>query len=592
MKNKKLLAIFLISVISVSSLTFLIPNKITPDNVRKSSTEFEPEPEAPNENFTWAIDRGNIFGWTTELYINGSCSMIRDSFYNISDIGYEFVSTFSLEFYMVKMAILGWNSSDNSFQETQYRYNASLINISNNMMIPSEGGSNIGSPPFFIPKNGSSPAVEWCGNALNNTFPNSSYYVDQTLISFNYSLYNPSIGLVNYSITSVYDNEGILERGEISTDGVSLGMEGKINIIYKKISDLNPFNEIGDWAKREDDIVHFETHKGTEVNKTKIEINNIENTTILQSPFSGLCFCKAIWGNISIWNDSSNSYVNVASDTLLGAADEHYPVSLGAMMGDNNLNYHFMYPQGATGNDIIKILRVLSNLQYPELNITSGYNWFKLKNSTSGGYSYAEILPNGIIKYSQTFGDVFSFTNQGKTNITFFNSDYYSYSPRIISDYDTIVNPNNVKTTISFNISVNKPSLLLFSEENTNPTFSSPENTEVFFDVTVNESTSIDNVKITFCNPKYSESGALINVWWYNNTANGGNGAWQEIQYTDLGGGNIRITTDHLSIFALTYEEAAEPEPTNEIPGYPSLVLGSVILMGIIGVITVYRKKQ
>jgi len=749
MKKKYYAIITLIALMLGSSFIFFKTEN--PSNTRiplntidlkASSTDFIPEPDPPHENCTWDFDEGEIVGWKTETYINDTLNSISDVYYNISDITYKKISG-TYEAYLVQLALLEWNTSENTFQEVEglSLVNTSYINFTYNFMASSEISPIFPYlfPPYFIPMNDTSLAMQWCANALANTygfffsdafgypFSNSSN-VDGNSLTINLS----SV-VLNTTTQGDYSERGILESGEMFLDMDYTGiMKYNMTYIFTKL-DPNPFNEIGEWSKDVGDVLYYGTHHGTSINKTRYEITKIENTSLY---YNSVYYAQVVKANVSVWNNSLQSYIQTETDAIIAAASEinpwepiflnppqstnitqgnatdpqhdfewmsggHLPeedepdpmydlkylgynatgnINLtvygtldatdGNMTAANPLNIIFadnkyMYqigigtnyddgydqirayisrmdmstmeqdywngsnwvadaatmdsagdenwdlcesdpddgsqilmnisdvtgidiaetrswqamsmidypnqghyaidklsitkeieapdydmfflitPQGTTGDDIFKSMG-----SFTGMNISSGRTWVKMTNTSTGGCIYAEILPTGLTKDFQVVGEGLSSFVGELTNVTSFNIGYYNNFSIISGDFDTIMNPSGTSTTIDLNITVSNPSLLLYSEMNTNPTFSSLENAEIFVDIMVNESDNMDSANITFSNPKYVDED--VTLWWYNESGDNGNGIWEEISYTDLGGGNIRVSVDHLSIFALT----------------------------------------
>ncbi|MBD3256193.1 MAG: hypothetical protein GF383_13935, partial [Candidatus Lokiarchaeota archaeon] len=85
-----------------------------------------------------------------------------------------------------------------------------------------------------------------------------------------------------------------------------------------------------------------------------------------------------------------------------------------------------------------------------------------------------------------------------------------------------------------------------------NPTETSLSDALFFIDISINdtreETVNELNFKIQIDTSQYSG----IKFWWFNESANGGSGAWEEISLTDLGNGLLEGTIDHASTFAIT----------------------------------------
>ncbi len=59
-----------------------------------------------------------------------------------------------------------------------------------------------------------------------------------------------------------------------------------------------------------------------------------------------------------------------------------------------------------------------------------------------------------------------------------------------------------------------------------------------------------------------------VKVWWFNSSADGGKGSWEELSFVDLGNGVILISLNHTSVFAMTgTEPGVIPDDTNGSTG-------------------------
>lgn len=159
---------------------------------------------------------------------------------------------------------------------------------------------------------------------------------------------------------------------------------------------------------------------------------------------------------------------------------------------------------------------------------------------------------------------------------------------------------------INVNISVSVDKLLLYSGCHLNPFEVNLNDGLVFFNVMLNDTGTLDipmNITIKYNEYKYEN----INLWWFDPDADGGNGAWEVVAFTDLGDGKIIAFVDHTSVFALTGTEiplqwknwnwnwnwnldlTPPPPPPSEISfGFFFLIFAAI---GIIG-LAIYKKRK
>jgi hypothetical protein len=243
---------------------------------------------------------------------------------------------------------------------------------------------------------------------------------------------------------------------------------------------------------------------------------------------------QEVKANTYWWNSSSKSWEYQWQETI-GLANEYYPMYSPSYMP-------ILVPKGTTGNDLYR-MNVFYTYSYPELRATFGANWFRMVNSSSGGYGYYEYYPDGVLKYLIT------------THILLSPYDlliYHKNATEFLGFHGFSIEPHGTNDFfITGGVEVSAPSLLLCAAMNLNPTSVSLENAYLFIDMFLNDTSNLQgiiNLTISFDTGSYSN----INVWWLNETANGGLGAWEQVPTTSLSPGNVQISVDHLSFFGIT----------------------------------------
>ena len=126
----------------------------------------------------------------------------------------------------------------------------------------------------------------------------------------------------------------------------------------------------------------------------------------------------------------------------------------------------------------------------------------------------------------------------------------------------------------------------MYAGFDSNPTNKPLTNILLVLDVFLNETSNLVgdlNITITY-DPLDYES---LEVWWFNYNANDGISAWEKLDFIDLGNGTIRVSADHLTLFALV--------EVTEILGEEIIPFGSFyvlfMILSIVGLIAYVKRK-
>jgi hypothetical protein len=532
MKNKKSLFILILffSVIYISLASFNFTNV-------NASTPFDPLPDPPNDNVYWDFDEGNIVGWNLVMYNGSNYMMEMDLIYNISTITYfENFSGDDIDYYGVQLASMFFNATTSSLErDTSISFsNHSFVNFTSGSedfiaFIPDQNPMLFINP--FIPINGSEGLMlQWCAERLIDDYsmflggdmsPDITYPDSNTM-----RLENLTSG--EYAQTIYYDN-GTLKTGEFFCYlGGEMFPEG-LTYNYTRIFDFNPLDDL-EWSVEIGDVFYIGMMGG----EFKYEIVDFVNTTAL---YMGILAFQEVRANVSYWDFFSESWEFEDENATIGVANEQNPLVLSGGMEGPPL----IVPIGTSGEDLAKSFFSYT-LSYPELEITYGDYWMKMVNTTDDGYYFMEFFPNGLMKYTTSKNLLYS------EDMVIF----YKNSTIINGAYDFEIEPYGTdEFTINVNISVSADTHLLYAGMDRNPSMVTLNGGLLFIDLFLNETNNLEgliNITIDYNILEYGN----INTWWFNMSADEGNGAWEEIPYTYLGAGKLEVSVDHTSFFALT----------------------------------------
>lgn len=532
MKNKKslfiLILFFSVFYISLASSNFTNVN---------ASTSFDPPPGPPNDNVYWDFDEGDMIGWNIVAY-NGSNYMFEmDSIYNISAITYfENFSGHDVDYYGVQLSLMYFNVTTSSLERyiNCPLFNHSLVNFtsgSGDFIAYTPDQSTWLAPNPFIPTNGSNGLmIPWCGNRSNDDYffiLGGDMAADVTYPNTNTIRIENSTGSGEYIEMKYYPN-GTLEAGTLLTYIGEMYPEG-LTYNYTRIFDFNPLDDL-EWSVDIGDVFYIGMMGG----EFKYEIVDFINSTV---DFMGDIAVQEVRANVTYWDYFSESWEYEDDNVTIGVANEKYPL----VLSDEMQGPPLIAPIGTRGEDIAESFSYYA-MMFPELEITYGDYWMKMVNTTDDGYFFTEFFPNGLMKYM-----IFKHLLSPEDGVLF-----YKNSTIINGAYDFEIEPYGTdEFTIHINMSVSDDTHLLYAGMDQNPVNITLNNGLLFIDLFLNETNNLEgfiNITIDYDYIKYR----YVKTWWFNMSADEGNGAWEEIPYTYLGAGKLEVSVNHTSFFALT----------------------------------------
>ncbi|MHA1491222.1 MAG: hypothetical protein ACTSRI_16430 [Promethearchaeota archaeon] len=622
MKNKSVILILFmlfsitaISLMSLSTITVVADEGGGPPFM---DWERPPPPTVVGRNESyWDFNNDTVIGWRITMEQDGS-RMSMNMIFNISSMKYLINASGDEEhgykdFYGVMLNQMYFNTSTNSLKEyTNHTIhpiiNASLINYTNTepseMMVPFNLEAVGGAGPLlnaFIPKNNSRVLdLHWCANATRwlygyfltngtekenpptwgvsmsvDTSSNSTHYWSNTWDTYAHMFYYPN---------------GTLRTGEMKAYiGDPSELQTPMTINMTRIFDFNPLDDL-EWSVDVGDVFYM----GMQGNESKIEIVEFHNfTTDENYNFMNPIALQEVIANVSQWDKDTEIWNVVQENGTIGVANEDYPLVF------KEESFNMLVPNRTTGSELAESCAFLTSM-YPDITFEYGDYWVKIINDTTPqGILYWEFFPDGILKYFYT--DNFEF-GPPDSELVF----YFLNNITINGEHSAKIYPFGTdEFQITVNISVSADKLLLYSGFHRNPFDVDLKDGLVFIDVMLNDTGARDppiNITIKYNEYKYEN----INLWWFNRLADGGNGAWEVVAFTDLGDGKIIAFVDHTSVFALTGTEIppqwnwnwnwnfdfdlSQPPPTpSEISfGYFFLIFGAI---GIIG-LAIYKKRK
>ncbi len=546
LSKKKIILIRISIIASILCLSFLMFHNIA--NV--AADDFDPTPKTPNENFSWNFTEGDLFGYEQEFYINNS-QFLAELFtavggllvINVSEFVYD--SFGGNDYYFVRTNFAAYNASTkkmvNMPDSTQ---NMSLINFTNNEMyfnsyqITAPMVMQIDPLSFFIPKNGTELALEWCASALNEStykefFGKTSIKTDSATNEITYSN-----STTDSYIYLKYDDNGVLEIAEFFYEKmiVSTGQEANATIKYIRTSDYNPINEI-EWGIDVGD--NFLYKIGGSI--MKFEIVDFINSTF-ETPY----IITSTEVRADAWElNSSLEWDLLYENGTIGGGNDYYPFPY------TYFEQVLVLPNDTKSNKNFEMM-INQFLLFPEIKIISEGNSVKIINTSTGGYFMSSNSTDGVITYIQSEGFT-SLPPFWGTNLTLLGRNVDSFNAANIDGEGEFYMTNIGKDTkfdVNFNISVLKSSKLIYSGSVENPTSANLNDILLFLDLELNETENLNEINISIeCN---GENFVDIDLWWYNQSANDGFGAWESVSYIKTADNIISFSVDHLSVFALT----------------------------------------
>jgi hypothetical protein len=584
-KNYKIAILLIISILSTSLLIF--GNVIS---VR--ATDFEPKPDQPNEDFSWNFTKGDLIGFDYQMFMNDTdmsfiymSEMGGPQIFNITDFGYTNIS--GSFYYNVKAKQAFYNANKSIIEENPIAKEVmfSCINFTNGEMYWNsdqiEGflHGNIGIN-FFVPHNGTDLALEWCAYALNETTFSETFY--KTMIEIktetNEIIYTNST--TNDYIALKYYENGTLESMEMFSENGTLfqmpGVPQNTNLTYKvlRTNDFNPVDEV-EWGIDIGDIYIY--NWDDEIRKFEI-VDQMEETF-------GMTSISEVRADAWILNASSQWDLLYKNGTV-GAANEYISLPMG-----ENYDYIALPIDNNSQKNLMKMEDYF--MIFPEINVITEGNSVKIINETTGGYIMSQWSNEGVITHLKTQQLPLQLWNN---NVTLLASNPDNFGTTIVDGEDSF-QIKDIGTgedfDIDIDISVSAISQMIFMGSVKNPTNLELPDAMLYLDINLNKSDNLSNLNLTihYNNQKYEE----IEAWWFNQSADDGFGKWEKINYTDLGGGTITFSVDHLSIFSLSGSEIDQipdgnGDDTPYIPfGYYFLIY--LTIATILGIIHTARKK-
>jgi len=509
-----------------------------------------------------------------------------DLIYNISDIGIIDNPTGNgLPYNGITLKSMYWNGTEGGLREqtnlTAYPLsNYSLIHYENEVMEATSFGAMVIFTNVFIPKNGSDQLdLHWCADAMTRS--NLAAMLGLDIVIVNNSTRNIHLegSGTGFYLDMTYLSDGSLSYGEIYAD---FG-PGPSIMNYTRFYNFDPFDEIGEWTVEVGDVLYM----GFNSNETKFEIIDIINASINSE--MGMLHASQVIANVSVWNHTLEVWVITEVNATVGSASEAYPI----LLMDESGSFPIMVPNGTTGEEMASIFSLYVQHTPDFDQVEYGDYWFRIVNTTNPGSGYFEFFENGILSYAYIEGIKFMADSIEDTNVIFYkNATILGVGIHTIEL--GIVDIFN----ITIDIALNDNTLLLFAGFDKNPFNVTLTNGHLFIDIMLNASANLNqvlespiNITITYDTSKLEN----VKIMWFNMSADGGNGTWEEVPFTDLGNGTIIISVNHTSVFAFTATSKATsegppddggttPTPPGGISfGYYYLVFMAIGILALVG---------
>ncbi|TXT61708.1 MAG: hypothetical protein BAJALOKI3v1_750019 [Promethearchaeota archaeon] len=561
-----------------------------------SPTDFTPTPEQPNDGFSWDFNKGDIMGWEFEVYINGTdiklpSYLFAESFpnliINISDFKYEDFA--GSNYYYIETDFLYYNVNTSTL-DYMATTNKSLINFTNGEMYI-DSFQTFTHPHatlmiwdmyanYFIPKNGTELALDWCAHALNKTTYSGSFMNTTIDIDYGSNTITYSNESMNDYFSFRYFENGTLDTAEMFFETMINNPLHHTNMTwkFKRTSDFNSVDDVF-WEINIDDLLIYDI--GGEIRKYKI-IDFVEYTTTMYQSLS------EVRADVWILNESAE-WELIYNNRTIGAANEYigFPLSSGGQE-------FLIMPTYPPLEDIQKIFEMLTAMM-PENSYHSHENSIKIVNNTSGDYMITQWADDGIVTHIMSKGNfmaMFPFN----TSLLCYNPDNIEAS---IVDGEEESQLNDIgsggKFDVSLDIFVSEISQMIYSSSIKNPVNLQLNESLFFLDISLNESENLNSVNITiqYDDQEYSD----IEIWWFNQSANDGFGKWEKMNYTDLGNGTITLSIEHLSVFSLSGSLIDQPPDGDgegdDVPyihfGYYFLIYLAIAMS--LGIIHTFQRK-
>jgi len=337
-KNTKKILVLAICLLSSSLFAFMNSLMAT------AWTDMVPDPNNSQPGILgserWEFDLGDVVSYKTSMYTNGSLMGTMIDTYNISDALYEYNSEMDGIFYWIETTKMFWNASLNQLQEIPYEhYNMSLVNFTTYLIYYSDYGEPY--PPLFIPHNGSTGLhLAWTAQTLLTMYGMHFTYFGgspQVSIVGNSIYIDDAASVVDTYLDLHYFSNGTLETGEHFFDYSLMGYGTQTYNITRNY-DVCPVDEV-EWNKEVGDIFYG----GVGTKELKINITEIVNET--DEDFQTL---QIVYGNVTQWNFTTESWEPLENHTQIGMANEEmfYPAFIlpkGKKISEFASQYKMMY---------------------------------------------------------------------------------------------------------------------------------------------------------------------------------------------------------------------------------------------------------
>ncbi|MFX0187997.1 MAG: nitrous oxide reductase family maturation protein NosD [Candidatus Hodarchaeota archaeon] len=348
-----------------------------------------------------------------------------------------------------------------------------------------------------------------------------------TLINNNCSFDNKHGILLEFSNNNTIFNN-IVNRN--LQHGIILYNSDNNTISNNTVSENTAYNNIGIYLSNSDNNIIYKNRVFNNI--YGIYLDSSTNNQIILNDLSS----NAIWG-IALCLGSNNNFI------WGNTANENNGNGIFLLFCDNN---------NISRNTVINNAEGIK-LSYSNNNTISANI---INNNTYGIYLYYTNYNN--VSWNTIVGNVFSITEANGCFGNIIENNTYYTKIMFAGINELEIEPYGVDNVdVNISIALIDDTKVFFSAFNETPTYDPLDNEIVFIELELNDTDNLDqtheapiNITIIFDRNKYNN----IKVCWFNSDANDGDGAWEEIQFTDLGNGLIVVSINHTSIFALTGE--------------------------------------
>ncbi|MBD3228305.1 MAG: hypothetical protein GF329_08950, partial [Candidatus Lokiarchaeota archaeon] len=478
----------------------------------------------PSDDVQWGFDSGETVGWKHDYHINGSLNKTEVLYYNISGFVYGLYG--GDDYYYVNLSRYYFNLTENTLKENK---TADPLNSSVVISYALFPQWNAIPPyvPYFIPKNSTGLHLDYHAQLFANFLDEPDwlgYIEDPDIIANNGE---DHIYIAN-TTTSEYVRLYYYNNGTLRTASVGINSSGNFYTHnYTRTFDFNPIDEV-QWPVEVGDVLYARWDMNL-----KAEVVDFNNTY-----FEGVGVVQEVIANVSKWDDASGWVLHKENETIGRANDYNYVIY------EQDMN-PWVFRIGTNGTHLLNFIKDLS--KGPDITYSYGDYWGRATNQTSGDQFHMEIFSNQVFKYLKLT----------EYNIT----NYMMNSTEVTDKSEFEIEPYNIEGfTINANISVSDDTLAMYAAFDNNPGVDAINNERLFMDILLNNSGTLDtlNFTIEFDTTEYEG----LKFWWYNVSANEGDGAWKEISFETISSGKIFISMNHTSFYAISAAEYTPP-PSN-----------------------------